>query len=124
MTTQQSKTRGRLKITQERVVAIICRIIENEGLEVARQKFQELNDLFSTEKGWAETAAMIYKIFAEKRKEEEQRKREEKLEELRIGAPTIVMQNMNKAEATNFEKVDQLNNVVEEGAEVIHTTHN
>ena len=81
-----------------------------------------MNDCFSTKKGWAETADEVYDLLAGKRKEEKRELREEKLETQRAGAANIVM--MNKNDLTGIGKVDQVNGVIEDGAEVTHTKHN
>ena len=82
-----------LNITQIDVMKIIMRIIKVDGLEAARASFKQMNDYFSGMKGWAETTDAIYDLFAEKRKEEKQQLREEKLEELRTAAPNIHLQS-------------------------------
>ena len=86
-----------LNITQTDVMLIITRIIKVDGLEAARVAFKQMNDFFSGMKGWAETTDAVYDLFAEKRKEEKQQQREEKLEELRTAAPTISVTSEAKA---------------------------
>jgi hypothetical protein len=58
--TKQEKTNrqkaGRLKITQEDVIRIVGRKMKAKGLEAAEELFKILNDNFSTERGWPETA--------------------------------------------------------------------
>ena len=100
-----------LKITHNDVVNIIMCIIEVDGLEEAKSVYKQLNAVFSTLPGWKETATDIYKLFADKRKEEFQRQREEKLEELRESAPKFVMANTNKIEAKAVGKaeIDKMN---------------
>ena len=97
MTPDKTFPTSTLMITQERVIAIICRYIDTKGLAYAQGRFDEMNADFSAEVGWAETAEKIYKLFATKRKEEIQRLREEKLEELRTAAPTISVTSEAKA---------------------------
>ena len=109
MTTDKTISTSTLMITQERVIAIICRLMDTKGLAFAQEKFDEMNVLFSAERGWAATAEEIYRLFAEKRKEEHQRQREEKLEELRMSAPHIVMANSNEARAVSKEEIDKMN---------------
>ena len=109
MTTDKTISTSALMITQERVIAIICRLMDTKGLAFAQEKFDEMNVLFSAERGWAATAEEIYRLFAEKRKEEHQRQREEKLEELRMSAPHIVMANSNEARAVSKEEIDKMN---------------
>ncbi len=123
---QKQKKRGKLKITQEDVVRVIMRIIDINGLDAAKTAFGQMNDYFSTKKGWAETADEVYDLLADKRKEEKLELREEKLETQRAGAANIVVMNQNKNESisTGIGKVDQLNGVIEDGAEVTHTKHN
>ena len=91
MTPDKTFPTSTLMITQERVIAIICRYIDTKGLAFAQGRFDEMNADFSAERGWAETAEKIYELFANKRKEEKQQSREERLEEQRIGAPNIVV---------------------------------
>lgn len=100
-----------LKITHNDVVNIIMCIIEVDGLEEAKSVYKQLNAVFSTLPGWKETATDIYKLFADKRKEEFQRQREEKLEELRESAPKFVMANTNNIEAKAVGKaeIDKMN---------------
>ena len=86
-----------LNITQIDVMMVIRRIIKVDGLEAARAAFKQMNDFFSGMKGWAETTDAVYDLFAEKRKEEKQQQREEKLEELRTAAPTISVTSEAKA---------------------------
>ena len=119
---QKQRKRGKLKITQEDVVKVVMRIIDVKGLDAANAAFGQLNDCFSTKKGWAETADEVYDLLADKRKEEKLELREEKLETQRAGAANIVM--MNKNDSTGIGKVDQVNGVIEDGAEVTHTKHN
>ncbi len=119
---QKQRKRGKLKITQEDVVKVVMRIIDVKGLDAANAAFGQLNDCFSTKKGWAETADEVYDLLAGKRKEEKRELREEKLETQRAGAANIVM--MNKNDLTGIGKIDQVNGVIEDGAEVTHTKHN
>lgn len=116
------KKRGKLKITQDRVVTIIMRTFDTKGLKEAQHTFDFLNSVLSTEKGWAETADEIYDLFAEIRKEQILAEREAKLEEQRAGAPSLVL--VNKNEASGIKQIDQLNAGIEEGAEINHTKHN
>lgn len=106
MTPDKNIPTSTLMITQERVIAIICRYIDTKGLAYAQGRFDEMNADFSAEGGWAETAERIYKLFANKRKEELQRLREEKLEELRESAPRFVMANTNNVEAKAVGKAE------------------
>ena len=85
MTTKPSigkNRRGKLKITKDSVLRIIESYYELKGLKVAMEKLEQLNELFSTEPGWNEASAEIMQYLTEKRKEEQQKQREEKLEEL------------------------------------------
>ena len=95
MTIDTPNSTNTLCITQDDVIRIIRRIVKVDGLEAARAAFKQMNEFFSGIKGWAEVTEEVYDFFAEKRKEEKQRAREEKLEELRIAAPNIVV--MSKA---------------------------
>ena len=105
MTTKTSTgkpRRGKLKITNVSVLRIIESYYELKGLKVAMEKLEQLNELFSTEPGWNEASAEIMQYLTEKRKEEQQKQREEKLEELRTAAPNIHLQN----NAKNIEKAE------------------
>lgn len=95
MTIDTPNSTNTLCITHDDVMRIISRIIKVDGLEAARAAFKQMNELFSGIIGWAEVTEEVYTLFANKRKEEKQRAREEKLEELRIAAPNIVV--MSKA---------------------------
>lgn len=125
--------RGKLKITLERVVASIRRVMQSDGLEVAKAEFRHLNELFSTEQGWGETAETVYVLFAEEQRrlaeaarsarQEEQAAR---LEEQRAAAPFFYMFNTNKAAGMtnpNFNS-DQMVGFAEDGSEIIHTNQN
>ena len=106
--TTQTTNNNTLNITQTDVMLIITRIIKVDGLEAARAAFKQMNDFFSGMKGWAETTDAVYDLFAEKRKEEKQQQREEKLEELRTAAPNIHLQNnsTSMSDAKNIRKVE------------------
>ena len=106
--TTQTTNNNTLNITQTDVMLIITRIIKVDGLEAARVAFKQMNDFFSGMKGWAETTDAVYDLFAEKRKEEKQQQREEKLEELRTAAPNIHLQNnsTSMSDAKNIRNVE------------------
>ena len=109
MTTKTSTgkpRRGKLKITNVSVLRIIESYYELKGLKVAMEKLEQLNELFSTEPGWNEASAEIMQYLTEKRKEEQQKQREEKLEELRESAPKFVMANTNNIEAKAVGKTE------------------
>ncbi len=91
MTTETPNSTNTLCITQDDVIRVIMRIIDVDGLEAARAGFKQMNEFFSGVNGWAETTDAVYSLFANKRKEEKQQSREERLEEHRIGAPNIVV---------------------------------
>lgn len=125
--------RSKLKITLERVVSSIRRVMQSDGLEVAKAEFRHLNELFSTEQGWGETAETVYALFAEEQRrlaeaarsarQEEQAAR---LEEQRAAAPFFYMFNTNKAAGMtnpNFNS-DQMVGFAEDGSEIIHTNQN
>ena len=101
-----NKKRSKLKITQERVVAIVSRLYDTKGLEYAQDEFERMNAFFSTERGWAETAEAVYDFFAEKRKEEKQQLREEKLEEQRAAASNVVVLTKAISDAKNIGTAD------------------
>ena len=82
-----------LNITKDDVMGVIKRIIVVDGLDAARAAFKQMNEYFSGMKGWPETTEAVYSLFAEKREEEKQKLREEKLEEQRAGAPNILVQS-------------------------------
>ena len=122
---------GRLKITQEDVIRIVGYKMKAKGLEAAEELFKLLNDNFSTERGWPETAAGVYAMFDEERerlKEQErvsrQRQHTEEVELARAGAPLILQSNTNEASGIKDGRqwkeydVDQWNNMIEKGAKV------
>lgn len=124
--------RGKLKITQDRVVASIRRVMASDGLVDAKAAFKLLNELFSTEPGWGQTAEEVYALFAEEQRrlaEEEKAARQEeqaaRLEEQRAGAPSIYMFNQNEATGMKHPRfrADQLVGFAEGGAEIVHTKH-
>ena len=109
MTTKTSTgkpRRGKLKITNVSVLRIIESYYELKGLKVAMEKLEQLNELFSTEPGWNEASAEVMQYLTEKRKEEQQKQREEKLEELRTAAPTISV--TSEAKAVGKAEVEQM----------------
>ena len=109
MTTKTSTgkpRRGKLKITNVSVLRIIESYYELKGLKVAMEKLEQLNEIFSTEPGWNEASAEIMQYLTEKRKEEQQKQREEKLEELRTAAPTISV--TSEAKAVGKAEVEQM----------------
>ena len=93
-----------------------------DGLEGAKTVFKQLNAVFSTQPGWKETAAEIYKLFADKRKEEKQQQREEKLEELRAAASSVLV--LNKNDLTGIGTVNQANLVTGDDPEISFDKHN
>jgi hypothetical protein len=116
---------GKLNITQENVVRVIRRIISIDGLAAAKDAFRQMNYFFSGLEGWAETTDAVYSLFAETHRQEQIEQHAEKLELQRAAAPNIVMLNHNKnlSESTGIGKVNQLNGLVEDGAEVTYTKH-
>ena len=104
--TTQTTNNNTLNITQTDVMMIITRIIKVDGLEAARAAFKQMNDFFSGMKGWAETTDAIYDLFAEKRKEEKQQFREEKLEEQRAAASQLFVLSQASSDANNIGKAD------------------
>ena len=111
MTTKTSTgkpRRGKLKITQERLVEGIRFAIKTDGIEKARLLFDMMNAYYSTESGWAEAALEIRTLFAEIREEDLRKQREEKLEELRAAAPNIHLQNnaSSTSDAKNIGKAE------------------
>lgn len=113
---QQSETlskcrRGKLRITQESVVGIILYAIETDGLEAARSFFEQMNKYCSTERGWPETAREIRDIFAERRK----------LQAAPGGGNVFFINDITAQKTTAIGSVDQMNGVVENGAQVIHS---
>ena len=105
MTTQTTNI-NTLNITQIDVMRIIMRIINVDGLEAARAAFKQMNDFFSGMKGWAETTEAVYDFFAEKRKEEKQQLREEKLEEQRAAASKLYVISKATSDAKTIGKAE------------------
>lgn len=114
--------RGKLKITQESVLRRIANYYELKGLDVAIEKFEQMNDLFSTEPGWDETAKVVTEYLIEKRKEENQRHMEEKLKEQRAAASSVLV--LNKNDLTGIGTVSQANLVTGEDPEITFEKHN
>ena len=127
------KKAGRLKITQEVVIRIVGRKMKAKGLEAAEELFKILNDNFSTERGWPETAAAVYAMFDEERERlkelERVSRRQQHTEEVelaRAGAALILQNNSNEASTIkdarqwNDYDVDQWNNMIEKGAKVAY----
>ena len=79
-----------LSISQERVVVVLMRVIDTEGIEAAQEKFRVLNELFCTEEGWAACASAVYDLFAEQQKRLHREQLAQELERARAAAPTIV----------------------------------
>ena len=107
--------RGQLRITQERVVGIVMRIIDSDGLDMAKEQFRLLNNLFSTERGWAETAEEVYAIFAEEQKRLRKERLAEQLEMVRAGAPNVyqVLPNAQTGVNTSVQFNDTVGQVIE-----------
>ena len=112
-----------LNITQADVMQILIDLIDVEGLEAARQAFKNMNDYFSVLAGWSDTKKAVHALFAETRRKEQREKFAEQLEAQRAGAPSFLLLNQNQNETTGIGKVDQLNGLIEDGAEVTHTKH-
>ena len=116
-----------LNITTADVLGVLNRIIEVEGLEAARVAFKQMNEFFSGMWGWVETTNAVYALFAAVRRKEHKEQFEEQLAKERAGAASFVWLNQNKnqnqnlSESVGIKNVDQLNGVIEEGAEVTHT---
>ena len=121
MTTDTTSTIS-LNITKDDVIGIIKCAIDVDGLDEAKKLFKLLNGAFSTLPGWKETAAEIYKLFADKRKEEKQQLREEKLEELRAAASSVLV--LNKNDLTGIGTVSQANLVTGDDPEITFYKHN
>ena len=108
---QPKSRRSKLKLTQARVVEGIIFAIETDGVEKAKHLFDILNTYYSTEPGWSETALEIRKLFAEIRKQEEQKKHAEKeakreLERLKATTPSTLITNNNEAKSIGQADVD------------------
>ena len=116
---------AKLNITTADVLGVLNRIIEVEGLEAARVAFKQMNEFFSGMWGWVETTNAVYALFAAVRRKEHKEQFEEQLARERAGAASFVWLNQNKnqnlSESVGIKNVDQLNGVIEEGAEVTHT---
>lgn len=116
---------AKLNITTADVLGVLNRIIEVEGLEAARVAFKQMNEFFSGMWGWVETTNAVYALFAAVRRKEHKEQFEEQLAKERAGAASFVWLNQNKnqnlSESVGIKNVDQLNGVIEEGAEVTHT---
>lgn len=120
---------AKLNITTADVLGVLNRIIEVEGLEAARTAFKQMNEFFSGMWGWVETTNAVYALFAAVRRKEHKEQFEEQLAKERAGAASFVWlnqnqnhnQNQNLSESVGIKNVDQLNGVIEEGAEVTHT---
>lgn len=116
---------AKLNITTPDVLGVLNRIIEVEGLEAARVAFKQMNEFFSGMWGWVETTNAVYALFAAVRRKEHKEQFEEQLAKERAGAASFVWLNQNKnqnlSESVGIKNVDQLNGVIEEGAEVTHT---
>ena len=109
MTTKTSTSkprRGKLKITQDSVLRRIANYYELKGLEVAIEKFEQMNELFSTEPGWDEAAKVVTDYLIDKRKEENQRLRQEKLEEKRAAASSVLVLSQATSDASNIGRAD------------------
>ena len=127
--------RGKLKITQERVVENVRFAIKTDGEEKGKLLFDIMNTYFSTEPGWPETAMEVRLLFAELREQEEKGKQAEKEAKRRLAEqkasmpPVLVMNqntntNQNTNDFTGIKHVDQLNGLIDENAEVSYNNHN
>ena len=91
--------RGQLKITQEEVVGIILYAIETDGVDAAKEFFEQMNKYCSIVEGWPKAAKEIRGIIAEAQKLQRQEQFAEKLALKRAGAPNILLLNQNEANA-------------------------
>ena len=110
MTTDNTK-RGKLKITQERVVKNILFAIKTDGPEKGKLLFDMMNSYFSTEPGWPETAMEVRTLFAEMREKEEreilaEKEAKWKLEEMKVSNPSTLIYNTNTNDAKNIGKAE------------------
>lgn len=121
--------RGKLKLTQARVVEGIIFAIETDGIEKAKQLFDMLNTYYSTEPGWPETALEIRKLFAEIRKQEEQKRHAEKeakreLDRLKATTPSTFITNTNENKNVGKEEIDMDVDVKSPGNTIANTINN
>ena len=119
--------RNKLKITHEGVVDSINYAIETDGVDNAEAFFGQMNKYCSIVDGWPDVAREIRGIIAEAKKQKRQEELAEALALKKAGAPNIFMMNQNEANASKDSRkqlfVEQLNGLVEEGAEVNHTKY-
>lgn len=112
MTTDNTK-RGKLKITQERVVKNILFAIKTDGSEKGKLLFDMMNSYFSTEPGWPETAMEVRTLFAEMREKEEreilaEKEAKWKLEEMKVSNPSTLIYNTNDAKNIGKAEIDKM----------------
>ena len=105
-TPKPKSRRGKLKITQDSVLRCIANCYELKGLDVAIAKFELINDLFSAEPGWDDTAEKVMEYLIEKRKEDKQTLREEKMEEQRAAASNFFVVTKAISDAKNIGKAE------------------
>lgn len=107
---KQIQTSGTLMITQEGVVKEILFTIKSDGLEEAKHFFNTLNNHFSIEPGWAKTALEIRTLFAELRKEEDEKKIEKevdrRLAEIQKKMIPAIYLTVNQLQSVQEEKID------------------
>ena len=101
-----NQTGGKLLITQESVVATIMGTYKSFGLARAMADFEKLDSVLSSHVGWAETKIAVYNFFADIRKEEHERARREKLEELRAAAPVFNVTSQSSSESSSIGKAE------------------
>lgn len=119
--------RGLLKITQEEVVGIILYAIETDGVEAAKEFFEQMNKYCSIVEGWPQTAKEIRGIIAEAQKVQRQEQFAKELAMKKAGAPNILLMNQNEANGMKDSRMqlyaEQFNGMIEQGAEINHTKY-
>ena len=122
--TPKSK-RNKLKITHDGVVDIIRYAIETDGVNKAEAFYDQMNKYCSIADGWSDAAKEIRGIIADAKKQLRQEQLAEELALRKAGAPNIILMNQNEANGSKDSRkvlyAEQVNGLVEEGAEIIHT---
>jgi hypothetical protein len=92
--TRKIHKKGELRITQENVIIILNRIIDRDGVEKGIEALKDMNDWFCGEEGWAETSMKAQDLIVSRRKLEQQKELQQRVEIARAFASGgINMQN-------------------------------
>lgn len=121
------RKRSKTIVTIDDLVVIIKQIIEFDGLDAARKKYEEWCVTFAPFPAWHEAATEILSVLNDERKrllaEEQERKKAQ--EQAASGGANLYILNNNEQGIDerhySIGHLDQMNGILEKGAHVTHT---